>query len=144
MKISTKCRYGLRAMIEIARHSHKGPVKRKDITESQGISKAYLENILITLKNRNLIQTVRGANGGFTLNREPSKITMYDIVSALEGSLAPVGCLEKKSDCDRTSDCVARWAWGRLYEAHVGALKGMTLQDLLDKAAKPEEISYAI
>ena len=99
MKLSTKCRYGTRAMIEIARHYNEGPVKRKDISRSQKISSAYLENILIALKSQNLIRTVRGADGGFILANSPSSITMFQIVSALEGPIVPVECVDKSDAC---------------------------------------------
>ena len=143
MKLSTKCRYGARAMLEIARRYNQGPVKRKDICQAQGISHAYLENILIVLKSFNLIRTTRGANGGFTLETDPSKINLYQIATALEGSIAPVECLDPGALCKKIGHCVTRKAWKKLYDAEVTALSSITLQDLLDMEGE-SEMTYSI
>jgi Rrf2 family transcriptional regulator, cysteine metabolism repressor len=144
MKLSTKCRYGVRAMVEIARHYKQGPVKRKDISKAQDLSHAYLENILIALKANKLIHTTRGANGGFVLEADPSQISLYSIVSTLEGSIAPVDCLERESVCQKTTFCVARKAWRKLYDAQLAVLHSITLQDLLDMETEAAEIMYTI
>jgi Rrf2 family protein len=144
MKLSTRCRYGVRAMFEMARHYKEGPVRRKDICEAQGITHAYLENILIALKAKKLIRTTRGASGGFVLESEPSKISLYDIVTALEGSIAPVECLDNKEICERVPHCAARKAWRRLHEAQAAVLRSITLQDLLDMDMENGELNYAI
>jgi len=133
MKLSTKCRYGTRAMIEIARHYTEGPVKRREISKSQKISPAYLENILIALRTHNLIRTIRGAGGGFTLDTTPENITMIQIVQALEGSLAPVDCIDRSDVCDRSEFCASRQLWQDLYKAQTEILKKTTLQTLLDR-----------
>ena len=144
MKISTKCRYGLLAMIEIAkRHGH-GAVKRREITKTQGITHGYLENILIALKAARLITTVRGAGGGFSLAAAPERITLLDIVQALEGSLAPVECVEKPAACRRTAHCAAHVAWDRIYKAEVGALRSLTLADMIDLEQKSAVNNYSI
>ena len=144
MKLSTKCRYGTRAMIEIARHYKEGPVKRKDISRGQRISSAYLENILMALKSRNLLRTVRGANGGFMLEVPPSRITMFQIVSALEGSTVPVECVDKSDACDQSAACAARKLWQELYNAQVAVLKKTTLQTLVDWAESKKPLDYSI
>jgi Rrf2 family cysteine metabolism transcriptional repressor len=144
MKLSTKCRYGTRAMIEIARHYKEGPVKRKDISRSQKISSAYLENILMALKARNLIRTVRGANGGFTLDAPPGSITMFQIVSALEGSIVPVECVNNSNACKRSGECAARRLWQELYDAQTAVLKKTTLQALVDWADEEKQFDYSI
>jgi len=144
MKLSTKCRYGARAMLEIARRYEKGPVKRKYISHAQDISHAYLENILIALKSFKLIRTTRGANGGFVLETEPSTINLYQIVTALEGSIAPVECLDNNALCGRFDRCVTRKAWKKLYDAEIGALTSVTLQDLLDMENEKGEMTYSI
>jgi len=144
MKLSTKCRYGLRAMIEIARHYNKGPLNRQSITDAQDISKAYLENILISLREKNLIRTTRGANGGFVLQQSPSAVTVLHIVNALEGSIAPVDCIENPSVCEKAGPCAARKAWQKMFEAQKAALSSMTLQDLLDMEASNTEVNYMI
>lgn len=144
MKFSTRCRYGLRAMIEIAHQYKQGPVKRKDISKSQKISSHYLENILITLKAQHLISTARGASGGFTLDRSPRKITLYQIVTALEGSIVPVECVDDPECCNRSTTCAARKFWVRLHEAQMNILTKTTLQDLLDMEAATGQIDYSI
>jgi Rrf2 family protein len=144
MKLSTKCRYGLRAMIELARHASDGPVNRKSIAKTQHISKAYLENILTSLREKNLIRTTRGASGGFVLQSPPARITVLQIVNALEGSIAPVDCLENRSVCERSGNCPARKVWEKLFKAQVAVLSGITLQDILDSDDSPAGMNYVI
>jgi Rrf2 family protein len=131
-------------MMEIARSGKNGPIKRKDIAARQGISQAYLENILIALKTNKLIRTTRGASGGFVLETAPSNISMYQIVSFLEGSIAPVDCLENIEVCKETPRCAARKVWKKLYEAQVAVLESITLQDLLEMDMQEGELTYAI
>jgi len=144
MKLSTRSRYGTRAMLEIARNYGNGPVKRKDITKNQGISLHYLENILLSLKTKDLILTVRGAHGGFTLKTSPENITMLDIITALEGSIVPVPCVENPETCNKTERCVARIFWIKLHETQAKLLKSTSLQSLLDLESFGYEIDYCI
>jgi Rrf2 family transcriptional regulator, cysteine metabolism repressor len=132
-KLSTKTRYGTRAILEIAKSYGVKSLKRKDIALSQGLSKAYLVNILITLKNRGFIDTIRGAQGGYVLKKPPSQIALFDVVQSLEGSLAPVECLEDNSACGRISTCVTRSVWKNLMDAQEKVLRSVTLQDLIDR-----------
>ena len=120
-------------MIEIARNFKKGPTKRKDIAGTQDISEGYLENILSALKSKNLVSTRRGTDGGFVLEKSPSRVTVLDIVIALEGSVCPVQCLERPALCEKVSCCLSRTAWRKLYDAQIKALSEITLQDLLDR-----------
>ena len=120
-------------MIELARRYNRGPVKRKDLSQVQDISTSYLENILITLRENKLIATTRGANGGFVLQSPPSKITMLQIVNALEGSLAPVECLDVPSASGKAAACPARKVWKRLKDAQEKVLSEITLQNILDE-----------
>jgi Rrf2 family protein len=138
MKLSTRCRYGTRAMIELARNYSKGPLKRDYISKSQDISSSYLENILITLKSRNLIRTIRGACGGFSLVDSPEKITMYDVVTALEGPIEPVPCIGNSDQCNRSENCAARKFWISLNEVQVNQLKSTTLQAVLELESKTQ------
>jgi len=132
-------------MIEIAHQYKQAPVKRKDISKHQKISSYYLENILITLKAQHLISTVRGARGGFTLERSPKKITMYQIVTALEGSIAPAECIDTPECCSRTATCAARKFWVKLHDAQMNVLTKTTLQDLLDmEISSGQQIDYSI
>lgn len=145
MKLSTKTRYGTRALIEIARNYKKGPTKRKDIAKTQDISEGYLENILSTLKRQGLVSTVRGAEGGFVLEKSPAQITVLDIIVALEGTICPVECLERPEQCDKVPRCLSRIAWQKLYEAQKKTLSEITLQDLLDmEETDADSINYVI
>jgi Rrf2 family cysteine metabolism transcriptional repressor len=131
-------------MIEIARHYMEGPVKRRKISKSRKISPAYLENILIVLKTHNLIRTIRGASGGFTLDTTPDNITMFQIVQALEGSLAPVDCIDTSDACDRSGFCASRKLWQDLYLAQTEILKKTTLQTLIDREDLLMRTDYCI
>jgi Rrf2 family protein len=144
MKLSTKCRYGLRAMIELARNFNSGPVNRNAISSAQNITKAYLENILTSLREKKLVLTTRGAGGGFVLQRPPAKISVLDIVSALEGSFAPVDCLEHQSVCEKTPWCPARQVWKKLHDAQVATLSGISLQDIIDMPDSAQGVNYVI
>lgn len=144
VKISSKCRYGTRAMIEIARRFGSEPVKRRAIVEKQGISDSYLENILILLKNAGLIDAVRGARGGYALSRSPGAITMLDVFSALEGQHAPVACLDSPSACERTTTCATRSVWSRVHEAMNDVLRKVTLEDLVDNEGNSESAQFCI
>jgi Rrf2 family protein len=130
-------------MIELARHYSKGPLKRDEISKSQDISSSYLENILITLKSRNLIRTIRGAHGGFILSCQPDNVTMFDIVTALEGSIEPVHCVENNEQCSRSVKCTARKFWLSFHETQIKALKAANLQKILD-LEKEDQIDYSI
>jgi Rrf2 family cysteine metabolism transcriptional repressor len=143
MKLSTKCRYGLRAVVDIARYYGKGPAKRKDIAKKENLSSSYLENILLVLRNHNLVETTRGVNGGYVLSRQPSEITAYDIVNALEGPLSLVDCVNKPNQCRRSDDCVTRIVWKELAGALRSTLSAITLQELLDREKK-SAADYAI
>jgi Rrf2 family protein len=129
-------------MIEIARRSANGPVKRKDIAEIEGLSMGFLENILCILKDHGLIRTVRGARGGFALRRPPEKITLLDLVNALESETAPVECLEDTRTCRRASACAARSAWQRVHDAQREVLSSISLRDLVDM--DKHALDYAI
>ncbi|MCP4751164.1 MAG: Rrf2 family transcriptional regulator [Proteobacteria bacterium] len=133
MKLSTKCRYGIRAIIEIARNYKKCPTKRKEISSNQGIPDSYLENILIDLKHNNIVVSIRGAGGGFMLKRSPDEISMLNIVEALQGSLALVDCIESPSVCKRIESCVVRPVWIDLQKAQENVLQSVTIKELLDR-----------
>jgi Rrf2 family transcriptional regulator, cysteine metabolism repressor len=144
MKLSTKFRYGTRAMIEIGQHYKNGPVKRKDISRNQGISSSYLENILIALKAQNLIRTVRGANGGYTLDTAPDHVSLFQIMQALEGSMVPVDCVDRADACKRSGFCASRKLWQKLYNAQAAVLKNTTLQSLIDSENSLQQNNYCI
>ena len=136
MQLSTKSRYATRAMVELARYYGQGPVQLKEIASSQDISVKYLEQVLLPLRTSGYIYTVKGARGGYCLSENPEKITVYNIVECVEGSLAPVACVDKSDFCQRTESCVTREVWARLKTVIARELEGITLADLAKKAER--------
>lgn len=130
MRISTKGRYAVRAMLELTLRQNTGPVRTSAIAQAQGISRKYLEQLLTTLRAAGLVQSRRGAGGGFMLNRTPDKITILEIVALLEGSTAPVECVENRRKCRRSGNCAARQLWTNLKKSIDDNLRGTTLADL--------------
>ena len=134
MKISTKGRYALRMMADLAAHSEEGAVALKDIAERQNISKKYLEQIVPLLNNAGMLRTSRGYQGGYMLAKKPSEYTVGEILRVTEGNLAPVACLQcNENTCDRKSTCATLFVWEGLYDAVVDYLDGISLQDIIDK-----------
>jgi len=133
MKLSTKGRYGSRAMLDLAAKYGHGPVMVKDIAVRQELSEKYLEQILSELRKAGMVISVQGKNGGFQLARAPEKITLLDILKVLEGGLAPVHCVEDESVCVRSGKCIMRDVWESLRKSSVKILGGLTLKDLLVK-----------
>ncbi|MDI6716148.1 MAG: RrF2 family transcriptional regulator [Actinomycetota bacterium] len=133
MKLSTKSRYGTRAMLDIALHCDKGPVSLKDMANRQGISIKYLEQIIPTLKAAGFIRSIRGASGGYVLTKDARQIKLLDIVQALEGSLAPVDCVDIPKICSRVNDCAAHDVWKELHESINKTLGSLTLADLVER-----------
>lgn len=130
MKFSTRARYGMRAMLDLAVNGEGKLVLLKDIASRQGISKRYLEHIMTLLRNRGLVVAERGASGGYRLARGPEEIRLDELFEALEGELAPVECVRDASVCGRAGECVARDLWCDVTEAMRGVLAGRTLADL--------------
>jgi len=147
MKLSTKCRYGARAMVEIARNFELGTsTKRKDITAHQGIPASYLENILIDLRDKGLVTTVRGPKGGFSLTKRPEDITMLEVIQALRGAdMLQVECLEEHYDCERRDNCITRQVWVAMQKAQDDVLRGINLKTLvLSDGTGLDKIDYVI
>lgn len=134
MKISTKGRYALRMMLDLAQNQGNGYVSLKEIAERQNISKKYLEQIVPILNRTDFLETVRGYQGGYRLVKSPDKYTVGDILRVTEGSLAPVTCLEHKPyGCENRKLCSTLFVWQGLYDVITDYLDGITLQDILDK-----------
>lgn len=133
MKISTKGRYALRLMIDLANHDSEAPVHVKDIAERQEISIKYLEQIISVLGKAGFVKSVRGPQGGYILKKKPEEYTVGMILRVTEGSLAPVACVEEEeSDCGRKCDCVTYPLWKKIGDAVNGVIDNTTLQDLID------------
>jgi len=133
MKISTKGRYALRLMLDIALTSSGQPVPLRDVAERQDISDKYLEQIVTQLSRAGLVRSVRGAGGGYLLTRAPEEYTVGEILRVLEGSLAPVVCAEEGCICDRIDQCVTVEVWTKIRQAVNQVVDGMTLGDLVTR-----------
>jgi len=140
MKLSTKSTYGLRAMLNIALESNGGAVSIMDIAKREGISVAYLEQLLNHLRHDGLIESIRGPKGGYVLSREAGKITVADIVRALEGNIYPAHCFTSKKEagnvCKRSKGCVPKIVWQKLAKAINDCLESVTLEELKAEARK--------
>jgi Rrf2 family transcriptional regulator, cysteine metabolism repressor len=134
MKISTRTRYGMRAMVEVAGGYPEKPVSLRHVAEQQAISLKYLEQLMIKLKQAGLIRSVRGLHGGYLLTCDPAEMNLKDIVIALEGPLALVDCVANAPNCKKFKDCVTRALWEQMTQALVDVLDGTTLADLAAKA----------
>ncbi len=134
MKISTKGRYALRMIAELALNQENAFVSLKDIAEHQNISKKYLEQIVPMLNKSGILRTNRGNKGGYMLARPAGEITVGDILRATEGSLAPVACLEfEPNTCKRANECSTLFVWEGLYKAVTDYLDSITVQDIIDR-----------
>ena len=145
MKISTKGRYALRMLIELAAHQEQGFMSLKEISEHQNISKKYLEQIVPMLNKSGILRTNRGNKGGYMLAKPPQECTVGDVLRATEGSLAPVTCLEYEvNDCPRAESCATLYVWQGLQKAVEGYLDSVTIQDILDRNAGNAGNDYCI
>jgi len=133
MKLSTKGRYGVRLMFDLAIHAGNGPVALKDIAARQGISEKYLSNLIPLLKNAGLVLAVRGSQGGYSLARPPREINMKEILFVLEGSMCLVDCTENPRVCKRSEDCLVREIWAEVTEKMLAALESFTLEAMLER-----------
>jgi Rrf2 family transcriptional regulator, cysteine metabolism repressor len=136
LKFSTRARYGMRAMLDLAENSGDKLVLLRDIAERQDISKRYLEHMMTLLRNRGLVVAERGASGGYRLARAPRDIKLDEIFEALEGELAPVDCVRDAAVCERSDDCAVRDLWCEVTAAMRDVLKGQTLADLKKRAER--------
>ena len=133
MKISTKGRYAVRMMLDIAQHDEGDPVRIRDIAARQGISLKYLEQIVSSLVKANYLQSIRGPQGGYHLTRAPKDYKIGDILRVTEGSLACVECLStEENQCDRAASCVTLRLWQELDDAISSVVDKYTLEDLIE------------
>lgn len=137
MKISTRGRYALRMLIDLAEHENCGFVALKDIAARQNISKKYLEQIIPIFNNSDILKTARGSQGGYRMSRSPEKYTVGEILRLTEGNLAPVDCLTQDPiECERSVDCPTLPVWQGLNRVINEYLDSITLQDILDQQKK--------
>ncbi|TEB08346.1 HTH-type transcriptional regulator CymR [Pelotomaculum schinkii] len=139
MRFSTRARYGLRAMVEFARHYERGePVPLIKVAENQGISEGYLEQLMTSLRKGGLVRSVRGAQGGYLLSQGPDKITAWDIIRLVEGPLDLTECVNEDEQvlCDWSNTCVTRVLWQRVRDSLRDVLTQINLADLCDDAER--------
>lgn len=131
MRVSTKSRYGLRFMLELAQRDSELPVMLKDIAKAQGISEKYLSQIVIPLKKKGYIKSARGARGGYFIGKNPEEITMMDLVLALEDHFFIVECLRDPKSCPRIKKCVSNHFWAKLQFDITTTMRSHSLADML-------------
>jgi Rrf2 family protein len=137
MKISTKGRYAVRILLDLAKHNNGQPCPVKEIADRQDISEKYLEQIISTLHKAGFVKSIRGAQGGYCLAKEPELFTVGMILRVMEGSLAPVACVEDDySDCERCDTCETQEVWQQIYDAVNQVVDNVTLADLIAKGKK--------
>ncbi len=136
MKLSTKGRYGLRAMIDMARYSEKEPVSINSVAARQGISEGYLEQIVSLLKKKGLVKSIRGAGGGYVLAKKVDEISVGDILRALEGSLEPVRCAAYYSEdgCTASDGCVTKYVWQKINDSINRTVDEISLEELVKES----------
>jgi Rrf2 family cysteine metabolism transcriptional repressor len=139
MKISTRGRYGTRALLGLAMRYGQGPVQLKDIAQSQEVSLQYLEHLIKPLITSGLVRSMRGARGGVWLAKPPEEIRLSEVIDVLVGSIAPVECVDDPKSCGRSESCATRDVWCELKTAMDGVLDSTTLHDLVIRQKAKEE-----
>ncbi len=145
LKLSTRGRYGLRAMIDMAQSEDKGPIATHTIAERQGISERYLEQLMVPLKRAGLVKSIRGSQGGYILGKNPDDITAGDIIRVLEGPIAPVECVSEQNpeSCERSDFCITRVLWTKVRDSIAEVLDSYSLADLaLESLKLPAKKSF--
>jgi Rrf2 family cysteine metabolism transcriptional repressor len=138
MKLSTRTRYGTRALLDLARHEDNRPVQLKDIASRQSISLPYLEHIITPLVGAGIVRSTRGARGGLQLSRRPDELKLSEVVQLLEGADMPVDCINDPESCARSNLCATRDVWSGIKTAIDRTLNSITLQDLVEREKKKE------
>ncbi|MGA3030456.1 MAG: Rrf2 family transcriptional regulator [Candidatus Limnocylindrales bacterium] len=139
VSFSSKGEYGVRLMAQLARRFGGGPASLTEIAEQEDLPRAYLEQLVISLRDANLVRSTRGAHGGYELTRAPELIVMGEVLRALEGPIAPMICVTDDPNhltCERSGHCTVNFMWVRVRDAIAGALDSMTLADLVPPATR--------
>jgi len=144
MKLSTKGRYGTRALLDVALHQDDSPVQLKVIAQRQQISLHYLEHIIAPLIAAGLLRSTRGAYGGISLGKPPQEIVLSEVIQVLEGSITPVECVDNPNVCSRADTCVTRDVWTDVKMAMAGVLESVTLQDLVERQKDKQKLASAM
>ena len=140
MKLSTKGRYGLRALVDLARYSEEEPVSISSISAREDISEGYLEQLMALLKKAGLVKSIRGAAGGYVLARPVGQISVGDVLRALEGSLEPVECagLEPDGECKASDYCVTKYVWQRINDSISRTVDEIRLDQLVEESRRKQ------
>ena len=133
MKVSTKGDYGVRALVELAHHYGEGPVQSAEIAARQQVPEPYLDQLLTTLRRAGFIRSVRGPQGGHALIRDPREVKLSEVMTALEGSLAAIACVDDPDACTKEGGCVQREVWERVRDATLEILENVSIADLAEK-----------
>jgi Rrf2 family cysteine metabolism transcriptional repressor len=144
VKLSTKARYGTRALLELALRQGEEPVFLKDIARRQQISLPYLEHLITPLIAGGIMRSTKGPRGGVSLAKSPKEIKLSEVIQLLEGSMAPVECVNNPMICQRSEFCVTRDIWGELKGVMDRFLESTTLQDLVERYKKKEQLEAAM
>jgi len=144
MKLSTRTRYGIRAILELAKNDRNRPLQIKTIAKRQDISVKYLEQLMTILKSAGFVTSIRGSKGGYILAGNPDDINLSDVFNCLEGPVTTVECVRDIDYCQRTTDCVTRQVWTQIQNAITNVLKSTTLKDLVDRTKCKQMLDYQI
>ncbi|UCG56637.1 MAG: Rrf2 family transcriptional regulator [Phycisphaerales bacterium] len=144
MKLSTRTRYGIRAIIELAQHSEDGPLQLKIIAARQEISVKYLEQLMTALKSGGFVRSIRGSKGGYLLAKRADQIKVGEVFHCLEGPVTTAECVEDEEFCSRAADCAARELWMEVERAIEGVLQSVTIQELVDRTKGKAALDYRI
>jgi Rrf2 family cysteine metabolism transcriptional repressor len=144
MKLSTRTRYGIRAILELAEHYGEGPLQLRIIAHDQGVSIKYLEQLMAMLKSAGIVKSVRGSKGGYVLAKSPALVKVSECFECLEGTVITTECVDSNSYCERKNNCMARQLWADVQNAVMGVLESMTLQSIVDRSKNNKAIHYHI
>ena len=144
MQLTTKTRYSLRILVQLALNYNKIPVKGKDISSKQNISEPYLEQIMITIKSAGFVKTVRGCHGGYVLNREPENVSVLDIIELFEGKIEFADCISEKERCSLYCNCPTTDVWKHLSLTLKNEAKKTTLESIIKNIKKNNIQEYVI
>ena len=144
MKVSTRTRYGIRAILDLAEYSGEGPLQLRVIAQHQDISIKYLEQLMAMLRSAGFVRSIRGARGGYLLAKPANDIRLADVFRCLEGPVVTADCIESEDYCPRAADCVVKEVWAQAEQAIMNVLQSVTLQDLADRAKDARATNYQI
>jgi Rrf2 family cysteine metabolism transcriptional repressor len=144
MKLSTRTRYGIRAMLELTENAGKGPLQLKVIAQRQSISVKYLEQLIAVLRSAGFVRSQRGSKGGYMLAKAANQIKLSDVFHCLEGPVTTAECVDNEDYCSRVPACAARQIWAQIQHAVENVLQSVTLQDMVDRARDNGALDYQI